>query len=57
MFVGPSPWLPGKLSFNIYQGQNDLAKPQSSVSALSKYCTSALLNNNSNNNQKGAFQT
>lgn len=45
MSVGPAPALPGKLYFNIYQGQNDWAKPQSrgSISALNTHCTSAWL--------------
>ena len=44
MFVGPVPGLPGKLCFNIYQGQNDFAKPQSMgfISAMSLHCTSDL---------------
>ena len=43
--VGPAPELPGKLYLNIYQGQNDLAKPQSmgSISAPSTHYMSALL--------------
>lgn len=43
MSVGTAPGLPGKLYLNIYQGQNNLAKPQcmGSISALSTHCTSA----------------
>lgn len=45
MFVGPPPGLPRKLHF--YQGQNVFTTLQNmgSISALSTYCTSALLAN------------